>query len=556
MKKFTTMIIAAGLALLMAVPALALDVGNLKFNGEYRARGFSHSAIDLDDDDKTSSYYDMRLRVKTTFDVTDHISLTTRFDALDKVWGDDDEDGSDIENIDFDVAYMTIKTPIGGFVVGRYPTSKFGTGLADSADNKDRIIYVLPIENWTFAAMMQKTDEFDKGTELSDADNHKYAIVSRYKGKNFTAGALLAIYDYETIPSPLQLDEYAVALGTAQQTQAAVEPMISAQQSTLIASQAAAATANATLAATIAANPADPTIPLLTAAAAGAEAQASADLATLTGLEQAYDNAVSGEAAIKDAGPATTELFAYVPEAFFIGKFGSFGIEAEIDYGTGKGENATDGKEDIDLSVLMYLAEATYDTGPFTFRGGYVYISGDEDPYDDKVKCFAYAERSADLDKTFILTGGDEDARVGAGLEQTLGGYGTVAAGEVTPFLNPAVRSGIKMMYAGLTYSPMENLSFDFVYANAKADEPAETIFVPDGLGGGNVMNRKAIGLGSIDDDMGSEYDFTLTWKCLDNLEYKFVAAYLDAGDFWQQGDDTDDIEDLYTFYNSLTLTF
>ena len=59
-----------------------------------------------------------------------------------------------------------------------------------------------------------------------------------------------------------------------------------------------------------------------------------------------------------------------------------------------------------------------------------------------------------------------------------------------------------------------------------------------------------------IDDDMGNEYDFTLTWKFLDNLEYKFVAAYLDAGDFWQQGDDSDDIEDLYTFYNSLTLTF
>ena len=86
MKKITMMTIVIGVAFLLAAPALALDAGSLNFSGEYRARGFSHSAINLDDDDATSSYYDMRLRVKTTYKVTDNISLTTRFDALDKVW--------------------------------------------------------------------------------------------------------------------------------------------------------------------------------------------------------------------------------------------------------------------------------------------------------------------------------------------------------------------------------------------------------------------------------------------------------------------------------------
>ena len=555
MKKVGTIIIAIGLAFLLAAPALALDAGNLTFGGEYRVRGFSHSAVYLDENDATDAYYDMRLRVKTTYNVTDNISLTTRFDALDRTWGTADEDVSDAENIDFDAAYMTIKTPLGGLIIGRYPTTKFGTGLADSADSQDRIIYVLPIENWTFVALMQKSNEFDKGTEVSDADNHKYATVAQYKGKNFTTGALFAIYDYKTLPSPLQLDEYAVALGTARATQDALVPMVSAQESAVIASQAAAAGANAALAA-------DPTNPALVSAAAAAEAQAGADLATLTGLEQAYNSAVFGEAAIEEAGPESYEVLAYVPELFFKGKFGNFGVEAEIDYATGKAENATDGKEDLDANLLMYLAEATYDAGPLAFRGGYVYISGDEDPYDDDLKCFAYVERSADLDKTFILTGNDGDARVGAGLEKTLGGYGTVAAGEVTPFLNPAVRAGIKMMYAGMTYSPLKNLSLDFLWANAKADEPAKTIYVPDGLGGGTVMDRATLyGMGmteygSIDDDMGNEYDFTLTWKCLGNLEYKFVAAYLDAGDFWKQGNAGVDLENDYTLYNSLTLTF
>ena len=211
MKKVTTIIIAMGLIFLLAAPALALDAGNLKFSGEYRARGFSHSAVNLDKDDATDAYYDMRLRIKTTYNVTDSVSLTTRFDALDKVWGTDDEDVSDAVNIDFDAAYMTIKTPIGGFIVGRYLTSKFGTGLADTAGSEDRIIYVLPIENWTFAAFMQKSNELDKGTEVADSDNHKYAIVTQYKGKNFTTGALLGFYDYKTMPAPLQLDEYIIA---------------------------------------------------------------------------------------------------------------------------------------------------------------------------------------------------------------------------------------------------------------------------------------------------------------------------------------------------------
>ena len=123
------------------------------------------------------------------------------------------------------------------------------------------------------------------------------------------------------------------------------------------------------------------------------------------------------------------------------------------------------------------------------------------------------------------------------------------------------------MMYAGVTYSPLKNLSLDFLYANAKADKPAEKIIVPNAMldpdgslglspTGATVVSPSTIGYSSIDDSMGSEYDFTLTWKCLDNLEYKFVAAYLDASDFWKQGNAGVDLEDTYTFYNSLTLTF
>ena len=57
-------------------------------------------------------------------------------------------------------------------------------------------------------------------------------------------------------------------------------------------------------------------------------------------------------------------------------------------------------------------------------------------------------------------------------------------------------------------------------------------------------------------DGLSSEYDFTLTWDIFENLEYKFVAAYLDAGDYWKLGNESAEVEDTYSLYNSITLSF
>ena len=55
---------------------------------------------------------------------------------------------------------------------------------------------------------------------------------------------------------------------------------------------------------------------------------------------------------------------------------------------------------------------------------------------------------------------------------------------------------------------------------------------------------------------MGNEYDLKLTWKPWENLEYQFIVAYLEVGDFWRQGNAATQIDDLTTFYNSLTISF
>jgi hypothetical protein len=59
-----------------------------------------------------------------------------------------------------------------------------------------------------------------------------------------------------------------------------------------------------------------------------------------------------------------------------------------------------------------------------------------------------------------------------------------------------------------------------------------------------------------VEDDIGIEYDLTLNWKIYDNLTYSAIAAYLDAGDIWQGGDPTIDIENTYALFHQLELSF
>ena len=40
------------------------------------------------------------------------------------------------------------------------------------------------------------------------------------------------------------------------------------------------------------------------------------------------------------------------------------------------------------------------------------------------------------------------------------------------------------------------------------------------------------------------------------NLEYKIHGGYLTAGDYWKKGVSTAKIDDMYTLYHALTITF
>jgi hypothetical protein len=80
----------------------------------------------------------MQLQVNTETKVNDNVTLYTRCNILDKILSSQstNEDTTDYsKNIQFDRAWMDVKTPVGLFRVGRKEGIKWGTDFYD--DGKD-----------------------------------------------------------------------------------------------------------------------------------------------------------------------------------------------------------------------------------------------------------------------------------------------------------------------------------------------------------------------------------------------------------------------------------
>jgi len=199
MKKLTIIALALCLAFVMAAPVMAVDAD---FSGAYRVRGVYISNWDMDETSASNAFMNMRFRLQTVFKVSDILSVTTRFDALDnEVWGDTPR-GTNAD-IDFDRAYMTIKAPIGTFNIGRQAGGGFGTTFVDSVSEYDRIKYSKVMDNLTILAIFQKDEEQDNaaGTKWvadttsatddeADEDSATYMLAGIYKAENITGGLL------------------------------------------------------------------------------------------------------------------------------------------------------------------------------------------------------------------------------------------------------------------------------------------------------------------------------------------------------------------------------
>ncbi|MCP3955451.1 MAG: porin [Desulfobacterales bacterium] len=343
MKKLITIALAACLVLGLALPAMA-DV-DVKISGEFRTDGVYNDNTALSNGTKVAdAYYKGRIRIKPVIMVNDNISITTQFDVLERTWGTSDESapgttGSD-DNIDVDYGYATLKTPVGGFLVGRMPGSSWGTSFLDNKQPKDRIVYVLPMDKLILAAVIEKTTEQDAvsiGTvpNQSDADLDEYYLTLTYKAENFTAGLLYGFYNYKRLPDMFQ---------------AVYGPMGAAVL------------------------PAEPTA----------------------------DNWAEGTAHILSPyvkgkfGPISIEA----EYSMGIGKAKYDGPYWHLNPGFTPNAGNKDSK---DIDVSAYMVDLNYEMGPFSIGGGYAFSRGDANFNDDKINSHGYFKAGHDWEKTLIL---------------------------------------------------------------------------------------------------------------------------------------------------------
>jgi hypothetical protein len=223
MRKFWVLLLTMGLIMALAMPVCAADV---KFSGSYYVQGIYDNNRSLKGDNLagtgSTAFIAQRLRIATDFKVAEGLTLVTRFDALEKKWGDHTWTGTASgnydtvnrpsngvaasrvqENIEFEQAYVDVKTAIGRFLVGYQDFDAFGTSFGDSNWTRPGIKYMLPIGNTTIIAAMEQTKENSSTPTVSptnqgsasDSDKNTYdlAVVQKFQGGD--AGLLLQYFN-------------------------------------------------------------------------------------------------------------------------------------------------------------------------------------------------------------------------------------------------------------------------------------------------------------------------------------------------------------------------
>ncbi len=209
MNKVTRILLAIGLILAVATPALA----ELKLNGYYRLMGYAaevrsgggtveggYASVSPDESGDSRQMVDQRLRLMLTNTFNDNVSLVY-FGEVDTVWGETSKGniggggqvGADGVNFETKNVYLDIKD--GGFMTR--------LGIQTLADSYQGIAY---FDDMAGAMVSYKTggttltgaySKWDEDSNRSDWDDKDFYIadVKQKFGDNFTAGASVYFYD-------------------------------------------------------------------------------------------------------------------------------------------------------------------------------------------------------------------------------------------------------------------------------------------------------------------------------------------------------------------------
>jgi hypothetical protein len=224
MKKFWIVMLAVAMLMAFTAPVFAAVGGvDVQFSGNYRVRGWyddnigsSSAAFSKGTVNNGQAFYDNRLRIETTFKIAEGLKLVTRFDALEKKWGQNlNYSGNTAipannnnDNISFERAYVSFTTGIGTVNVGYQDWQRFGTQFVDSDFTYPGIKYINSFGPLTILAGIEKRSETQtknmttyaaNGNQLYtsgyvDIDQDVYDLGFIYKFKGGDAGLLYQFY--------------------------------------------------------------------------------------------------------------------------------------------------------------------------------------------------------------------------------------------------------------------------------------------------------------------------------------------------------------------------
>ncbi|HOM08044.1 MAG TPA: hypothetical protein PLW40_10195 [Syntrophales bacterium] len=514
MRKFWVTILALGLVAAFAMPAAAVDV---KFTGQYYVQGWYVDNVSLLDKNEVSTntdswkanaqrgcaaLYSQRFRLQTEFKVAEGLTLVTRFDALEKVWGSANWRGGTgetqtrramiteetttavsnaQENIEFERVYLDMNTAIGKFQIGYQQFLMWGTDFLNTPLTAPGIRYLYTTGPLTLIAAIEKRNDFAGSNygntnsttsnigRANDGDHDVYDLGFIYK---FKPGEVGLMYQY------------------------------------------------------------------------GRNAWNKPPTTTDPNAADRY----------------LTQVSIFLPYAKL--NFGNFFIEGEGLYATGEmyayePRQLSGGSPNQDVNCTQW---GLFLHGKYTFKPAYVglqfvYLSGDDMDADDKITGSLTQAFTAGygFDRTLILwNSAYGDTGFGARATGATGGIGNVITNtNVNPrtklYNYPYYYMDNCWFYQGYVgVNPLPKMDVRLALSYAVADKkPRENV------GPVSATNKEFVS-----DKIGTELDLIATYKIFDNLEYMLGAGYLWTGDYFKGFDTNNVVKDNYIITHKLTLNF
>lgn len=199
MRRFFMVMISVFVIAILSTHSAAFE---FKAAGEYFIAGYRESNHAIKDNAPVQAYYAQRLRIEPSFLFADGLSFTARFDALERVLGQNPI-GSEAagsgrnlageQNIQMRRSFITMRVPAGVFDVGYMQGGVFGNHFLDTTTDVPRVKYTGSFGPWSAILFIEKVSEKDIG-QYADADYDKYGFAPVYKWSGGEAGALYIFF--------------------------------------------------------------------------------------------------------------------------------------------------------------------------------------------------------------------------------------------------------------------------------------------------------------------------------------------------------------------------